>query len=141
VALATLAMPIAVAQTATFATLYNFHGADGAAPQAGVIADVSGNHYGTTYAGGAAKHGTVFELSPPSGTGGPWTENLLYSFLGTPDGQNPGAGLAFGPSGSSGPQAAPSSSSRRPRSPAGLGPRRWTKLVRETDAAVFLILA
>jgi len=102
-ALAMLAASAALAQTPTFATLYNFHGSpDGAAPHAGVIVGLSGALYGTTYTGGASKFGTVFGLAPPASAGGPWTETILYSFAGTPDGQYPSAGLAFGPSGSTG---------------------------------------
>lgn len=37
--------------------------------------------------------GTVFELSPSSG--GPWTEQVLYSFTGGSDGELPYAGLVF----------------------------------------------
>ncbi|MFZ0478066.1 MAG: Ig-like domain repeat protein [Terriglobales bacterium] len=50
--------------------------------------DSSGNLYGTTYAGGAYAHGSVFKLSP--GTGDTWIETTLYSFQGgTTDGCNP----------------------------------------------------
>jgi len=97
-ALAILAGPAAFAQT--FTTLYNFQGSpDGTAPQATVIVGSSGSLYGTTYAGGANKDGTVFDLSPPSSPGGAWTESVLYSFQGTPDGLNPSAGVTFGSSG------------------------------------------
>ena len=41
-------------------------GGDGALPQGGLIADSSGNLYGTTNGGGASGLGTVFKLS---GTG------------------------------------------------------------------------
>ncbi len=65
--------------------LYKFAGgADGSQPCAGLIADASGNLYGTTIAGGAG-NGTVFEL-----TGS--TEKVLYSFKGG-DGATPYAGL------------------------------------------------
>jgi len=68
------------------------NGRDGASPDAGVIVDKAGNIYGTTLAGGTAKVGTVFELSP-SGTGA-WTESILHSFSNDGvDGQNPGASL------------------------------------------------
>jgi uncharacterized repeat protein (TIGR03803 family) len=40
--------------------LYSFTGVSGGA---GVIADMAGNLYGTTYGGGAAGQGTVFQLS------------------------------------------------------------------------------
>jgi uncharacterized repeat protein (TIGR03803 family) len=65
---------------------------DGGSPQAGVIMDSSGNLYGTTQAGGNPGNGgygfgTVFELSP--GSGGLWTEKLLYTFTGGSDGAFP----------------------------------------------------
>jgi len=37
---------------------------DGAAPEAGLIEDKSGNLYGTTYAGGTSGNGEVFEITP-----------------------------------------------------------------------------
>jgi len=99
-ALTVLAASATFAQTATFTTLYNFQGSpDGTAPQATVIVGSSGNLYGTTFDGGANNGGTAFELSPPSSPGGAWTENVLYSFQGTPDGLNPYAALTFGSSG------------------------------------------
>ncbi|MGH6890427.1 MAG: choice-of-anchor tandem repeat GloVer-containing protein [Rhizomicrobium sp.] len=67
------------------------HG-DGANPFQGVIADSSGNLYGTTEYGGRARcqgacgGGTVFKLAPDR------TETILHSFR-TKDGINPRAGL------------------------------------------------
>lgn len=55
--------------------LYSFTGgADGGQPYSGVILDSSGNLYGTTYSGGAAKSGVVFELT----ASGQFT--VLYNF-------------------------------------------------------------
>jgi uncharacterized repeat protein (TIGR03803 family) len=69
--------------------LYSFAGgtADGATPQAGLVRDASGKLYGTTSAGGASGHGTVYQLIP--GKGGTWTEKVLYSFAGGSDGAVP----------------------------------------------------
>jgi uncharacterized repeat protein (TIGR03803 family) len=60
--------------------LYNFGAAsgDGTNPYCNLIFDAKGNLYGTTAAGGAHGDGTVFELMP--GSGGTWTEKVLYSF-------------------------------------------------------------
>ena len=68
--------------------LHSFTGAngDGGNPLAGVIMDSAGNLYGTT-AAGSSGDGTVFELSP--GSGGVWTESLLYVFTGGSDGGYP----------------------------------------------------
>lgn len=53
-----------------------------------MIADESGNLYGTTAAGRANDMGTVFKLAPNA------TETVLYSFKGgDSDGQTPQAGL------------------------------------------------
>ena len=55
--------------------LYAFKGgADGLYPVGGVIRDFAGNLYGTTYEGGAHRHGTVFKVSA---TG---VNTILYSF-------------------------------------------------------------
>src|SRR5271167_4269337 len=80
-----------------YKTLYKFTGGkDGNQPQAGLIFDSAGNLYGTTNTGGVNKAGTVFKLTP--GSGGGWTESVLYSFCGQSncaDGANPAAGLIF----------------------------------------------
>jgi uncharacterized repeat protein (TIGR03803 family) len=72
--------------------LYTFTGgADGANPQAGVIQDVAGNLYGTTFAGGANNDGTLFKLDS---TG--QEETVLYSFCAVSncaDGSTSNAGL------------------------------------------------
>src|SRR3989475_13078242 len=81
---AALATTEASAQTLT--TLYSFTGSDGARPYAGLIADASGNLYGTTNYGGANGYGTEFKVTP---TG---TETVLYSFTGG-GGASPAAGL------------------------------------------------
>jgi uncharacterized repeat protein (TIGR03803 family) len=63
-------------------------GNDGASADGGLVFDKAGNLYGTTYSGGLHR-GTVFELSPSSGG---WTEKILHSFTGAPDGQFPSFG-------------------------------------------------
>ena len=76
----------------TETTLHAFTGQpDGANSYAGLIMDTSGNLYGTTYGGGASGNGAVFKLAP-NGSGG-YTESVLYSFAGQPDGAKPQAGL------------------------------------------------
>jgi uncharacterized repeat protein (TIGR03803 family) len=74
-------------------------GSDGASPVAGVILDASGNLYGTTLIGGTNSSGTVFKLSLPSDSSGPWTETVLYNFMGGTDGAGPNAGLILSASG------------------------------------------
>jgi uncharacterized repeat protein (TIGR03803 family) len=72
--------------------LYIFQGgADGGTPYGGLVRDAKGNLYGTTFVGGASGNGTVFELV--RGSGGTWTETVLYSFAGGTDGAEPRAGL------------------------------------------------
>jgi uncharacterized repeat protein (TIGR03803 family) len=78
--------------------LYSFAGgSDGVYPWAGVIFDRKGNLYGTTLLGGGSKNcvsgcGMVFQLT--KGTGGAWTEHILYAFSGKSDGSEP-SGLAM----------------------------------------------
>ena len=91
--------------------LYVFKGKafnDGEYPEGGLIADSSGNLYGTTayggsgncvLAGSAAGCGTVFELSPPQQKGQAWTETILYSFPTAKQGYVPAGDLVFDKSG------------------------------------------
>jgi uncharacterized repeat protein (TIGR03803 family) len=73
--------------------LYQFtNGADGGQPDAAVIFDRAGNLYGTTYYGGIGRNGVVFKLTP-SVSG--WTESVLHSFNGSPDGAHPYSALTF----------------------------------------------
>jgi uncharacterized repeat protein (TIGR03803 family) len=78
----------------TESLIYQFSGNDGANPDNGVILDSAGNLYGTTYAGGLANYGTVFELMYP----GP-TQCTLWNFRDGSDGGHPTAGLIFDGSG------------------------------------------
>jgi uncharacterized repeat protein (TIGR03803 family) len=68
---------------------------DGALPLGGLIQDAAGNLYGTTEEGDS--YGTVYQLAPPTQSGGNWTETVLYNFACSdptcPDGANPFAGL------------------------------------------------
>ena len=69
----------------TYTVLYGFTGGtDGGKPYSGVIFGKAGVLYGTTGLGGSGGYGTVFALTPH--TGKPWTESVLYSFGGGPDG-------------------------------------------------------
>ena len=43
--------------------------------------------------------GGVFALAPPTGSGGPWTESVLHSFAGGPDGSYALAGVVIGTGG------------------------------------------
>lgn len=66
------------------------NGTDGNGPIAGLVADSSGNLYGTTLRGGAYNGGIVFKLTPASG--GIWTETVLHNFGNGTDGMNPSYG-------------------------------------------------
>src|ERR1700691_2091764 len=64
--------------------VHNFEdGDDGAVPYGGLIADKLGNLYGAATEGGTGGGGTIYELSPASGS---WTFNVIYS--------NPGWGIS-----------------------------------------------
>jgi len=97
-----LAPPATQGAPWTETVLYSFTGlSDGANPDAGLIMDSKGNLYGTTVYGGGVTCGTttcgtIFELTPPSTQGGPWTETVLHAFGKGSDGANPTAGLTFG---------------------------------------------
>jgi uncharacterized repeat protein (TIGR03803 family) len=94
-----LTLPSAIGGNWTESILWSFgNGADGVSPEGGLIMDTGGNLYGTTYSGGAygesqGGDGTVFELTPPSTSGGNWTESILWSFGNGTDGDFAEAGL------------------------------------------------
>jgi len=98
VLLSFLILSISLASAATQKVLYSFSGKpDGSEPYAGLVADAAGNLYGVTEFGGLNDQGAVFELTPsPNGT---WTESVLYSFAGYPDGAEPLGGLRIDGSG------------------------------------------
>jgi uncharacterized repeat protein (TIGR03803 family) len=77
--------------------LHSFTGSDGSQPTAGLTPDGAGNYYGTTLVGGIFGFGTIFELSP--GSGGGWTETVLYNFTGTADGSQPTSSVVLDSSG------------------------------------------
>jgi uncharacterized repeat protein (TIGR03803 family) len=81
--------------------IYLFGGTDGVHPSGNLIVDGAGNFYGTTQMGGigACSHrvgcGNIYELSPPSQSGGAWTATNLYAFHGQESGEgySPMAGV------------------------------------------------
>jgi uncharacterized repeat protein (TIGR03803 family) len=93
--LSALLCSLAIHSTAsTYKVIYSFHGTDGELPLAEMIADSSGNLYGTTeFGGGPGKLGTVFKLTP--GAGGTWTNTVLYAFANGPDGGQLVGSLVF----------------------------------------------
>jgi uncharacterized repeat protein (TIGR03803 family) len=80
-----------------FHVIHSFNApGDGSSPLGRLISDKQGNLYGTTSAGGAYGYGSVFELTPPSTSGGSWTETILYSFQGSYlNRQSPQSGLVI----------------------------------------------
>jgi len=83
----------------TKTVLYTFPGfkGDGTGPGSEITFDSEGNLYGTT-GGGTKAYGTVFELTPPSGSGA-WTETVLHDFTGGSDGGYPSGTVTLGPNG------------------------------------------
>ena len=69
--------------------LYSFTGgSDGGIPASSLLADSSGNLFGTTLQGGTNDSGTVFKLTPSG------TLTVLHSFAGgSSDGAHPQSGL------------------------------------------------
>jgi hypothetical protein len=92
-----------VSPSGTQTTIYSFCAkgspcVDGGYPASTLLADSSGNLYGTANFGGSARAGVVFELSPapsggtcPTGTyqGTGWCETVLYALTGGADGSGP----------------------------------------------------
>lgn len=80
--LLTIALGLARAQP-TFSTIYNFQGGPGGGvPFAGLFRASDGTFFGTTTQG-LSTSGGVFQLSPPSSSGGSWTEATIAS-IGSP---------------------------------------------------------
>jgi uncharacterized repeat protein (TIGR03803 family) len=83
--------------TGALTTLYSFSAyPDGSGPSGAMVFDAEGNLYGTTKGSGAATidgqvgiGGTVFKLDAAG------NETVLHSFGGSPDGQEPVAGVIF----------------------------------------------
>lgn len=73
--------------------IYSFTGADdGRTPTGNLFIDPHSQHiFGTAPLGGVFGNGVVFELTP----GSPWTETVLYSFKGNPDGATPKYGVVM----------------------------------------------
>lgn len=71
--------------------VFNFHGGDGAQSIGNLVQDSAGNLYGTTSAGGALNQGTVFALAPKKHH--TWSETVVHSFAGSPDGALPYNGM------------------------------------------------
>src|SRR5271154_2790368 len=68
----------------TMTYIYNFvpYGSGGWVPISDLVQDKSGAFYGTTYNGGnpICNCGAAYKLSPPTVTGGAWTESQIYAF-------------------------------------------------------------
>ncbi len=75
----------ALAATSSETVIHSF-GTSNSNPSASLVADSSGNMYGTTFVGNSMPYGSVFEESPAS-TGG-WKETILFNFNGN-DGSGP----------------------------------------------------
>ena len=82
-----VAAPASHAQSYT--VLYSFAGGpnDGAGPNGDLVEDANGNFFGTTWRGGLADLGTVFELDSSG------HETILHNFTGAADGSHPDGGL------------------------------------------------
>src|SRR5690349_19298362 len=88
------ALTALAAHAQTFSVLYNFPGGTNGESPSNLIADSSGNLYGTTQYGGIISDlcfgvgcGVVFKLDPLG------NETVLYRFTGRADGAQPAAGL------------------------------------------------
>jgi hypothetical protein len=90
--------PVAAGNPWTATVLYSFpfalFGPLGFNPLGTPVIGKGGVLYGVNSAGGVLAGGTAFSLTPPSSSGGPWTEATLHTFgLGSGDGAGPNGGL------------------------------------------------
>lgn len=74
--------------TWNYTQLYGFQGSSDGSQPGPISFDNLGNLFGTTPDGGTSSYGTVFELTPSSGTG-LWNKTVLHSFAGGTDGNLP----------------------------------------------------
>jgi uncharacterized repeat protein (TIGR03803 family) len=88
-----LTPPTTAGGTWTSSVIYTF-GQTNVGDVNDLIFSADGALYGTTDAGGTLNEGMVFQLTPPSTTGGSWTEATPHSFAGS-DGAGP-LSLVFG---------------------------------------------
>jgi uncharacterized repeat protein (TIGR03803 family) len=81
--------------------LHNFTGSDGQYPQSALTFGSNGEFYGVTVGGGPGGSGAIFELAPPTTSGGAWTQTVLYGFSYNGNGQNavPNGPPLIGPGG------------------------------------------
>jgi uncharacterized repeat protein (TIGR03803 family) len=87
---ATLALLVlAISPAAWAVTETRIHEFNPAVDPNGLVADSTGNLYGTTGSDGFYRYGTVFQVRPSAG--GIWTESTIYSFTGGSDGGAPEA--------------------------------------------------
>jgi uncharacterized repeat protein (TIGR03803 family) len=82
-------------------TLFRFNGADGVGPYTGVVLDLAGNLWGSTFGGGnghclGGGCGVVFKLIIPASAGA-WHETVVHTFADDPG--SSGSGLIVGQSG------------------------------------------
>jgi uncharacterized repeat protein (TIGR03803 family) len=94
-----LVFPVLLEASSTERVIYNFcsvsNCTDGGEPNyAGVVADASGNLYGTANGHGLYNYGVVYQLAP--GADGTWTETVLHNFnFDGKDGIWPYSGVIF----------------------------------------------
>jgi len=79
----------------TETVLHSFNESEAGPLFSALISDALGNLYGASAAGGNAhcQCGSIYELSPPTASGGRWKETTLYRFLGQAGGMRPEASL------------------------------------------------
>jgi uncharacterized repeat protein (TIGR03803 family) len=88
-----LAPPAGAGGSWTETVLHAFSGSgNNAAPNGPPLIGPGGTLYATTQ-GSAGPTGTAFALLPPAAPGGVWTESVLYTFGGSPEGGTPFAGV------------------------------------------------
>ena len=103
-----LAPPTTPGGVWTETLLHTFAGSSDSGFPNGLVLGSGGALYGTTQGGNSARQcsngipcGTVFQLTPPASPGGPWTETILHTFTGSPngDGSQPNSTPVLGPGG------------------------------------------
>jgi hypothetical protein len=90
-----LSQPAVAGGSWTETVILSFDGFDGTLSGGRLVFDADGALVGTTDGGGDGREGLVYKLAPPTNPGDPWTQTVLFTFLGGVGGGGPEGGVTI----------------------------------------------